>query len=90
MRSVFPTRVAKIGYVAASVLLGVLGICLIAASGISAEALGMAYGILLMLSGVFRLGGAAKEYVSFSGIADGTEGHVKFVYRSEGVKSKDE
>ena len=57
MGSVFPTRVAKIGYVAASVLLGVLGICLIADPGISAEVLGMAYGILLMLSGMFRLVG---------------------------------
>ncbi len=57
MRSVAPMRTAKIGYIAISVLLCVLGILLIAVPDFSASALGIICGILMILFGAVRLTG---------------------------------
>lgn len=57
MRSVAPMRVAKTGYIAASILLAVLGIVLIAWPTFSVNALGVICGILLILFGGVKLVG---------------------------------
>lgn len=57
LRSVAPMRAAKIGYIAVSAALCVLGILLIAVPDLSASLLGVLCGILLIGFGLVRLTG---------------------------------
>ena len=55
MRSVAPMRAAKIGYIVLSVLLCILGVCLIAYPGFSLSVFGVICGILMVLFGIIKL-----------------------------------
>ncbi len=57
MRSVFPMKAAKIGYIVVSSLLCVLGILLMIFPGFSAEVIGVISGIMLLVFGVVKLVG---------------------------------
>ncbi|MDE5722077.1 MAG: DUF308 domain-containing protein [Clostridia bacterium] len=57
MRSVIPIKTAKIINILTSVCLCVFGIIIIAMPDISEKVIGITVGILLIISGVFKLGG---------------------------------
>lgn len=57
MRSVFPMKAAKIGYIVVSSLLCVLGILLMIFPELSAEAIGVISGIMLLVFGAVKLVG---------------------------------
>lgn len=57
MRSTAPMRVAKTGYLAVSVLLMAMGICLICIPDISLQVMGILCGVMLMVFGIFKLVG---------------------------------
>ncbi|MDE6613166.1 MAG: DUF308 domain-containing protein, partial [Clostridia bacterium] len=57
MRSVIPIKAAKIINVLTSVCLCVFGILIIAMPDISEKVIGVTIGILLILSGIFKLAG---------------------------------
>ena len=57
MRSITPMRIAKLGYVAISILFCALGILLIAMPEISPEAVGIALGCIMTVFGAVKLVG---------------------------------
>lgn len=57
LRKPTPMRLAKIGYIAASVLLGAFGIFLVAAPTVSMKTAGRVLGILFIVFGLAKLGG---------------------------------
>ena len=63
MRSTFPMRVAKIGYIIMSSMLCLLGIILIIAPDFSISLLGILCGSILVVFGVIRLVGYFSKYL---------------------------
>lgn len=57
MRSIAPMKAAKIGYIVLSVLMCAAGLVLILFPGISAKAIGIICGIMLVAFGIVRIAG---------------------------------
>ena len=57
MRSIGPMRAAKIGYITVSVLLCILGLVFMFMPNVSAMAIGIACGVMLIVFGIIRLVG---------------------------------
>lgn len=57
MRSTTPMKIAKAGYICMSVIMAVLGICLICIPDVSADVIGIVCGILMIVFGIFKLVG---------------------------------